>query len=130
MNGIPNLLNIPSGSNLTNSALSLVQGAIWDALSLHPNWGVYQNGKPVILGYENQGLINQVQSLAGLQALANGEEFASEVYIDSVFELSQSKRSEVAFYRVETGQFSSYNEVEIPRTIPVRLVKNGSYIFM
>jgi hypothetical protein len=131
-NGIPQLLVPKSASDIGRSALTLAQGALWDYLTTETKWGVYYSGTtyPVVLGYVEpssiSGVLGQATSLAGAKALLNGNLLSQEVLIDSVVSLSQKKGSELSNYRLETGSFATFNKVEKPRQIQIRLTKGGT----
>ena len=130
-NGIPQLMT-PPASSAFKSAITLAQGAIWDYLSTDVKWGIYYAGTsyPVILGTVKpssiSGVLNQATSLSGVKSLLNGQLVSTEVTIDSVVALNQRKGSELSNYRVETGSFATFNKVEKPRQIQVRLTKGGT----
>lgn len=129
-NGIPQLMT-PPASSAFRSAITLAQGAIWDYLSTDVKWGLYYAGstEQVILGQVKpssiSGILNQATSLSGAKALLNGELVANNVYIDSVMQLSVNKGSDLSNYRIETGSFTTFNKVEKPRQIKIRLIKGG-----
>lgn len=130
MNGIPQLMT-PPASSAFRSAITLAQGALWDYLSTDVKWGVYYAGstQQVILGQVKpssiSGVLGQATSLSGAKALLNGELIANDVYIDSVMQLGVNKGSELSNYRLETGSFTTFNKVEKPRQIKIRLIKGG-----
>lgn len=129
-NGIPQLMT-PPASSAFRSAITLAQGAIWDYLSTDVKWGLYYYGstKQVVLGQVKpssiSGILNQATSLSGAKALLNGDLVANNVYIDSVMQLSVNKGSDLSNYRIETGSFTTFNKVEKPRQIKIRLIKGG-----
>lgn len=131
MNGIPQLMTPPTGSAL-RSALTLAQGAIYDYLSTETKWGIYYAGTPypVIVGLSEpssiSGVLSQATSVAGIQSLMNGQLMTTEVHIDSVVAINQRKGSELSNYRIEDGSFATYNKVEKPRQIQIRLTKGGT----
>lgn len=131
MNGIPQLMTPPTGSAF-RSAITLAQGAIYDYLSTETKWGIYYAGTPyqVIVGVSEpssiSGVLSQATSVAGIQSLLNGQLMTTEVHIDSVVALNQRKGSELSNYRIEDGSFATYNKVEKPRQVQIRLAKGGT----
>lgn len=130
MNGIPQLMTPPAGSAL-RSAITLAQGAVYDFLSTETRWGIYfaNTSYPVILGISEpssiSGVLSQATSVNGIKSLLNGELMATEVTIDSVVSVSQRKGSELSNYRIETGSFATFNKVEKPRQVQLRITKGG-----
>ena len=130
MNGIPQLMTPPAGSAF-RSAITLAQGAVYDALSTETKWGIYfaNTSYPVILGISEpssiSGVLSQATSINGIKSLLNGQLMATEVTIDSVVSVAQKKGSELSNYRIETGSFATYNKVEKPRQIQLRITKGG-----
>lgn len=129
--GIPQLL-VPPISSIGRSILTLAQGALWDYLTTETKWGIYYAGsmQEIILGVSKpssiSGVLSQGTSLSGAKALLNGKLFANQVFIDSVVSINSKKGSEISKYRIETGSFSSFNKVEKPRLIQIRLTKGGT----
>lgn len=129
--GIPQLLTPPIES-VASSAITLAQGAIWDYLTAETKWGIYYAGRTqqVILGTSKPsgigGMLGQATSINGAKALLKGQLLSNNVYIDSVVSLNQKKGSDISNYRLETGGFATYNKVEKPRQIQVRLTKGGT----
>ena len=72
------------------------------------------------------GVLGQATSISGIKSLMNGELQSNPVYIDSVISISSQKGSEVSNYKIETGSFVSYNKVEKPRQVTIRMTKGGT----
>lgn len=129
--GIPQLLTPPIES-VASSAITLAQGAIWDYLTAERKWGVYYAGstQQIILGNSKpssiSGMLGQATSVNGAKSLLNGQLLSNNVYIDSVVSLNQKKGSELSNYRLETGGFATFNKVEKPRQIQIRMTKSGT----
>ena len=119
--GIPQLLT-PPVSTIFNSGVTLVQGLVWDFLSTDVKWGIYyaNTTQQVILGNASTFSVNNIN------AVLNGQLLSNKVYIDSVVALNQKKGSDLSNYRLETGGFATYNKVEKPRQIHIKLTKGGS----
>ena len=84
-----------------------------------------KTGDPVNLG-QKSSILDQILNGAGTTALINQALTLNQNRIDSVLGLSVRKGSELSNYRLETGSFATYNKVEKPRIIPIRLVKTGT----
>lgn len=125
-NGIPQLL-VPPVSTALNSLAILAEGLVWDFLTTDLKWGIYYAGTTdeVSLG-QSTNILKQAQSVSGLNALNQGQLTKSDVYIDSVMAINQRKGSELSNYKLETGSFATFNKVEKPRQITIRLIKAGS----
>jgi len=129
--GIPQLL-VPSIGSIGRAALTLAQGALFDFLTVDTKWGIYYQGstQEIILGKVKpssiSGIAGQATSLAGVKSLLSGELLANNVFIDSVVSISQKKGSELSNYRLETGSFTTYNKVEAPRQVNIRITKGGT----
>ena len=126
MNGIPQLMT-PSGSVFLKSLSVLAQGLAEYYLATEQKWGVFysKTGDPVNLG-QKSSILDQILNGAGTTALINQALTLNQNRIDSVLGLSVRKGSELSNYRLETGSFATYNKVEKPRIIPIRLVKTGT----
>lgn len=126
MNGIPQLMT-PSASNFGKSLLVLAQGLAEYYLSTEMKWGVFyhKTGKPINLG-QKSSILKQIANGAGTTQLINNALMNNENRIDSVLALNVRKGSDVSNYRLETGSFATYNKIEKPRIIPIRLTKMGT----
>lgn len=126
MNGIPQLMT-PSASNFGKSLAVLAQGLAEYYLSTEQKWGVFyrKTGKPINLG-KKSSILEQVKNGAGTTQLINNALNSNENRIDSVLALNVRKGSDISNYKLETGSFASYNKIEKPRIIPIRLVKSGT----
>ena len=126
MNGIPQLMT-PSASAFGKSLAVLAQGLAEYYLATDLKWGVFyhKTGDPVVLG-QKSSIIDQIKNGAGVTQLINYALEHNQNHIDSVLALNIKKGSDISNYRLETGSFASYNKVEKPRIIPIRLVKGGT----
>ena len=118
--GLPQINGVTNPSNLLSTGLTLLQGAAWSALTAEVKWGIYQNGKEVVLTQSQPSIFQKAAQSVGLNDLID-----LEVKFDSVVEMAHRKHAEVSNYRIETGSFKSFNKVETPRHIPIRLAKGG-----
>lgn len=126
MNGIPQLMT-PSASNFGKSLAVLAQGLAEYYLSTEQKWGVFyrKTGIPINLGAKSS-IFDQIKNGAGSTQLINNALNLNQNRIDSVLALNVRKGSDISNYKLETGSFASYNKIEKPRIIPIRLVKSGS----
>lgn len=126
MNGIPQLMT-PSASNFGKSLAILAQGLAEYYLATDLKWGVFyhKTGDPVNLG-QKSSIIDQIKNGAGVTQLINNALELNQNRIDSVLAVNIRKGSELSNYRLETGSFATYNKVEKPRIIPIRLIKSGT----
>lgn len=97
MNGIPNLLRPPSVGAVVTAILGRAAGAAWNYLFPGPTWGVYTAGTTT-----------------------------QAVTVSSVVALGLRKSSNVSDYKIETGSFVSYNKVETPRGVQIRITREGT----
>lgn len=97
MFGIPNLLRPPSAGAVVTAILGRAAGAAWNYLFPGPAWGVYTAGTTT-----------------------------PAVDVSSVVALGLRKSSNVSDYKIETGSFVSYNKVETPRIVQIRITREGS----
>lgn len=79
------------------SLLGAAESALWDLISYHPRWGVFNPGTNV-----------------------------KAVEVDSVVDLATRRESQTSDYRIETGSFASYNKVQRPAETAVRLSVGGN----
>lgn len=96
MFGMPSLLNKTSNP-IALTLIGNVASALWSLFSDVPPWGIYEEG-------------------GGSPA----------VMVDSVIDMTNSMSSQVSEYRLESGSYASYNKVQKPRVIPIRISKGGS----
>lgn len=126
MNGIPQLMT-PSASNFGKSLAILAQGLAEYYLATEQKWGIFfhKTGEPVSLGQKGS-ILEQVKNGAGITQLITNAMNLNQNRIDSVLAMNLRKGSDVSNYRLETGSFATYNKIEKPRIIPIRLVKTGT----
>src|ERR1700741_3756169 len=97
MFGFPNLA---SGLTLQNTSIALLgqaEAALWQLVTGDAGWALY-----------NTGTTN------------------APVSIDSIVELVLRGESQLADYKIESGGFTSYDKVQRPNQIPLRISKGGS----
>jgi hypothetical protein len=125
-NGIPQLMT-PSASTFGKSLSVLAQGLVEYYLATEQKWGIFyhKTGDPVSLG-QKSSIIDQIKNGAGTTQLINNALIKNENRIDSVIALNVRKGAELSSYKTEAGSFATYNKIERPRIIPIRLVKSGT----
>lgn len=97
MYGIPNLLSGVSVKSVTTGILGAAQGALWGLLAGDSGWHIYNAGTTT-------------------EAIA----------LDSISEFNLRSETQLADYKIETGGFVTYDKVQKPNEIPLRLIKGGT----
>lgn len=128
MPDIPNLPGVPSLSNYTpNDAVLLLADVTGAALLLpSPIWGIYMDGIPVIIPASmvpsqlSFGL-SLVGNIAALIGVPNIVPVAA-----STVEFDYSGESPISNYPQENGAFQSYNKVQLPFDVKLKLAVSGS----
>jgi len=98
--GIPALLT-KTVKNTAVSLLGVAASSLWNYLTKHTSWGVYK---------------------AGTQSFSD----SLVVTVDSIVETSATSPSQVSDYKVESGSFASYNKVQKPMEVMLRMSRGGS----
>lgn len=111
--GVP-LLKRAAGSSLGALVLGAAQGALWRALSINTQWGIFdKKGKPI-------ANLEKFSGFVGALLGAFGGTTQSTVSID------YSKEAKTSDFPVEKGSFAQYNKVEAPAAPTVTLSLQGS----
>lgn len=113
--GVPSLPRSPSFPTVAQAALGAIQGAIWRALQVQTQWGIYDaKGKPLGDPALFTGIAGALLESIGIGSTlsTSGVEF--------------SKEAKVSDFPTEGGKFASYNKVEMPATPAVILCMAGS----
>ena len=109
--GVPDLPRLPNVGLVAQSALGIVQGAIWDAILTDAVWGIYDSaGKPLA----DPSNVNQALNSAG---------FGSTLSTNSV---DYSNASKLSDFPVERGSFAQYNKVDTPGDAKVTFAFTGT----
>jgi hypothetical protein len=126
MPDIPNVPGVPSLSSYSASGVVLlaVDTALLVKRVLQPQWGIYLNGAPVIasslaslLGLSSiAGAVNSVSSLFGANAFS----------LFSIVDFEYKQDWSVSDYPVEGGGFLSYDKVQLPFDVRMRVAAGGS----
>jgi hypothetical protein len=105
-------------------AADAVEVASLGAAALFPQWGIYLNGAPVI---QPASFVSSIaSSVAPLIApLANALGLSFPIFASFIdFEFKQDWP--IADYQVEQGGFQSYDKVQLPFDIPIRIASGGT----
>lgn len=94
--GVPNLLNRAASATLP-TILGNAAAALWNYLFPAQQWGVFLLGTAF-----------------------------PAVTVTSVSAIGARKESAVSDYRIESGSFTTYNKVETPRAVPIRITREGN----
>ena len=96
--GVPQLRRSPTAEEIRALAIATaaLRGRLWRALELQPRWGIFDTN--------NQQVIEA----------------------DSVLALDNRNENRVSDYPVQEGAFASYNKVNVPYELVVRLTRSGS----
>lgn len=94
--GVPDLLNRAAGAVLP-TILGNAAAALWNYLFPTPQWGIFLLGTAF-----------------------------PAVTVTSVVAMGARKESAVSDYRIESGSFTTYNKVETPRAVPIRITREGN----
>jgi hypothetical protein len=129
--GVPPLSSYGPGVGqlLTSDAVSLVEIGLSAAFSL---WGIYLNGVPVVLPAGAFRPLGAVGNLVGAAASAIGTlaavsgVIALPVTTASFVDFEYKQDWPISDYPVESGGFQSYDKVQLPFDLKVRLAGGGS----
>jgi hypothetical protein len=97
--------------NIGIGVLGKAYSSLFNYLFGYAQWGIYTTPG----GYTN--------SITGA-AVSAGSTVA--VAVDSVLSLDVEKESTVSDFVIESGSFNTYNKIERPREIPIRVTKGGT----
>lgn len=119
---VPNLPGVPQVRRAAGALAATVApvlgtaaaiGALWRALFTRPVWGVYKQ-EP------------ETETQDGIETVTVVGDQRPVVSADSVLDFGYENESDLANYPVQDGSYASYNEVNLPPEISVRLSKGGS----
>lgn len=117
--GVPQVLRSPTfppaPPPIVGTALAL--GHLWQAIFSKPQWGIYKTQKPA------EPTIVDGEVIEGTTTVA---ERKPVVVPDSFLEFGNENEWDLPNYPVEDGSFTTYNKVEIPYEIVLRMAKGGS----
>lgn len=127
MPDVPNVPGVPALTSYSSFPFSLLFG---DALSVigtffAPQWGVYIEGQPVIVPATifGQTINPAVSALSAIAALVG---FPNVVAVTgSVIEFDYSAESPISNYPQENGAFQSYNKVQLPYDVRMKIASGG-----
>lgn len=108
--GVPDIKRGITNQSITNAALGIVQGALWQAFINQDNWGIFD--------VDNNKLADIKYTTPALSRLFGSSQSTLSV------EFSKEMRS--SDFPLELGSFASYNKVEMPATPTVVLCVTGT----
>lgn len=125
---VPNLPGVPSLTSYADNAFSL---AFADALSVINNlvevsWGIFIDGEPVItpasiVSQQIGATLSAISSIAALIGIPNVVPVTG-----SMVEFDYAIDAPISNYPQEQGAFQSYNKVQLPFEIKVKVACGGS----
>lgn len=127
MADVPNAPGVPALPSFSPGQVALLaaDAVLIGATALQPLWGIYLNGAPV--------LASSLASLLGLGALANAVNSVSSLLgganvanLFSVVDFEYKQDWAVSDYQVEEGAFQSYNKVQNPFDVRMRIAAGGT----
>lgn len=127
MPNVPNVPGVPALSSFSTSPLTLLVSDAATVLGqvLQPRWGIYLNGTPIIA--------SSLASLLGLGSLAGAVNSISSLFGGanisdqfSVVDFEYKQDWTLATYPVEDGGFQSYDKVQLPFDVKMRVAAGGS----
>lgn len=123
--GVPQLPRSPLFPPSEQALLGIVEGALWDALTLSPPWGIYPADSAQLNPSSTDVFINSLVNAvapAGLGSLISGN---AAILADSCISVTGTVENKVSDFPVEGGAFATYNKVLRPAKPIVRLAKSG-----
>jgi hypothetical protein len=127
MADIPNVPGVPALTSYSDSpsALMAVDTLISVASSFAPLWGVFAEGMPVIIPATVFGSIGNEVGVLSVVASIIG--FPNVVpVVASTLEFDYSAQSPISNYPQENGAFQSYNKVQTPYDVRLKIAAGGS----
>lgn len=127
MPNIPNVPGVPALSSFSasNVALLTVDAVSLISQALQPRWGIYLDGQPVIA--------SSLAALLGLGAVTSTFNSVSSLFGGpnisnnfSVVDFEYAQNWTVSDYPVEEGGFQSYDKVQLPFDVKMRVAAGGS----
>jgi hypothetical protein len=126
MAAVPNVPGVPilPSYSIEETTLLFSDAALVIARALQPQWGIYQNNQAIIASSVAAQLglgsllsaANSITSLFGFNATSNF----------SVVDFDYKQEWTVSTYPVEQGGFQSYDKVQLPFDVKMRVAAGGS----
>jgi hypothetical protein len=124
---VPNLPGVPPLASYGASNISLVVADVIIGIrSFIPTWGIYFNGLPIItpanlFTQQISPILSAVSTIASLFGVAN-----ILPVIASMVEFEYAKDAPISSYKQQSGGFQSYDKVQMPFDVKVKLACGGS----
>lgn len=127
MANVPNVPGVPFLSSYSSSGLALLTAdTVLGVLNaLQPQWGVYdQSGVPIIASSlaSSLGLGTLASSANSISSLLSG---VNLINLFSVVDFEYKQDWSVSDYPVEAGGFQSYDKVQLPFDVRMRVAAGG-----
>ncbi len=128
MANVPNVPGVPALSSYSESNPALLTGDALQVINafLPPPWGIYQNGFPVLLpaSIVSQALNGIIAPIATIASIAGVGGLVPATASTVEFEFRQDWT--IADYPVELGSFQSYDKVQLPFEVRMRVAGSGT----
>jgi hypothetical protein len=128
MPDVPNLPGVPSLTSYADNAFSLIVSDALSAVSslFEPAWGIYIGGEPVItpaslVSQQLGTTFSTISSVAALIGIPNVVPVTA-----STIEFDYAADSPISTYPQEEGAFQSYDKVQLPFDLKLKLACGGS----
>lgn len=137
---VPNVPGVPALSSYSAASGLLLTADVANLLNrvLRPQWGIYLNGAPIIATSVAPliGLGSLVNAFSALASLGNsvsnlfggglGTNFGLTTNTFSVVDFAYKQDWAIADYQVEGGGFQSYDKVQLPFDVRMRVAAGGT----
>lgn len=125
--GVPSLPRSPHFPPVVASVLGLVEGAVWQALTAAPVWGIFKSGTDTSRSFFDnlKAALPQV-GIAGFVLNPKAGVPGLIAQADSVIDFAYRNEWRVSSFPVQRGSFANYNKVNNPYEVMIRMTKGGS----
>lgn len=128
MPDVPNVPGVPalSGYSAVNTVLDFADGLLAGSGLLQVGWGIFLDGEPIItpaslLTQQIGAALGPITDIAALIGFPNVVPVTG-----SMIEFEFSANSPISNYPQENGAFASYNKVQLPFDVRVKIACSGS----
>jgi hypothetical protein len=111
--GVPTVVRSAT-STISNPTLSLISGAIWQAVQTESQWGIFDSNGNALVDTGLSGASGIILSSIGMQPIL------------STVGVQYGKETRVSDFPIEQGSFATYNKVELPAEPTVTLSFDGT----
>lgn len=124
--GVPQLPRSPKFPTPVVATLAIFEGAIWQALTYSPAWGIYPIYSNPNSNFQQNFINSLLSSIPKLPQFGNLTGSTQAIIADSCISVGTKKENNVSEFPIQNGGFASYNKVILPMMQKVRLAKTGS----